>query len=273
MIDNISHEFTGIEVEKRKAICCLMDDWRKEVSSSLTYFRDVGEECTGDAYFCADGFFPNYFNQKNKVVFIGRETKNMAGDGYDYIEEFLGWFKNDSNHTNFMRHILQLVQLFKSDGNIEFDQLLSARDYVKKMVETGDYGFAVMEISKYSNDAKDNDKADSVLINKFLEDSHLEKRNYFQEELKILDPDYIITGNLLGWEIKKKYVESCFGNLTWLSKYPYPTETPPEANLFEMDLAGKKIKLVDLWALSLRGYDDDCFFTPVKKLIFSDKEK
>lgn len=270
MKDNISQYFTGVEVEKRKAICSLMDDWRKEVSLSLTYFRDAGEECTGDAYFCADGFFPNYYNQKHKVVFIGRETKDMAGDGYDYIEEFLGFFKNEYSHTNFMRHILQLVQLFKNDGNIGFKQLLKPTDYAKKMVETGDYGFAVMEISKYSNDAKDNNNADTVLINKFLEDSHLEKRNYFQEELKILDPDYIITGNLLGWQIEKKYVDLCFGNLKWLGQYP--PETSPEANLFEMDLAGKKVKLVDLWALSLRGYDEDCFFTPVKKLLFPDIE-
>jgi hypothetical protein len=269
MKDAIAQYFTGIEAEKRKAICSLMDEWRTAVAPALTYFRDSGEYWSGDAYFCADGFFPNYYKQKHKVLFIGRETRDMAGDGYDYIEEFLGFFEDDRSHTNFMRHILQMVQLFKSDGNIAFEQLLSAKGYEKEMVKTGNYGFAVMEISKYSNNAKDGGKADWKLINKFLEDSHLEKRNYFQEELKILDPDYIITGNLLdGEKIEKKYLDLCFGKLTPLEGYP---KDSPEAFLHEMDLDGKKVKLVDTQAFALPGYDADCFYTPIKELLFSDR--
>jgi hypothetical protein len=186
----------------------------------------------------------------------------------DYIEEFLGFFKNDYSHTNFMQHILQMVQLFKSDGNIAFEQLLPAKEYAKEMVKTGDYGFAVMEISKYSNDAKDGGKADRVLINKFLEDSHLEKRNYFQEELKILDPDYIITGNLLDGIIEKKYLDLCFGKLMPLQGSP---KDSPEATLYEMDLDGKKVKLVNTWAFALPGYGEDCFYAPIKELLFSDR--
>jgi hypothetical protein len=268
MEDRIAEYFTGIEAEKRKAICSLMDEWRTAVAPALTYFRDCGEYCTGDAYFCADGFFPNYYNQKRKVLFIGRETRGMAGDDYDYIEEFLGFFKNDRSHTNFMRHILQMVQLFKSDRDIAFEQLLSANEYAKKMVKTGDYGFAVIDISKYSNDAKDGGKADWKLINKFLEDSHLEKRNYFQEELKILDPDYIITGNLLDGKIEKKYLDLCFNKLMPLRGYP---KDSPEATLYEMDLDGKKVKLVDTWAFALPGDDEGCFYTPIKELLFPDR--
>jgi hypothetical protein len=125
-----------------------------------------------------------------------------------------------------------------------------------------------MEISKYSNNADDGEKADWKLINKFLEDSHLEKRNYFQEELKILDPDYIISGNLLNGRIEKKYLDLCFGKLMPLEGYP---KDSPEAFLHEMDLDGKKVKLVDAWAFALRGYDEDCFYTPIKELLFSDR--
>lgn len=266
MEDRIAEHFMDIEAEKRKAICSLMDEWRTAVASALTYFRDCGEYCTGDAYFCADGFFPNYYNQKHKVLFVARETRDMA-EG-DYIEEFIGYFKdnNDHNQKAFTRHILQIVQLIKNDGKIEFDELMSANDYAKKMVDTRDYGFAVMEISKYSNDTKDGGKADWKLINKFLEDSHLEKRYYFQEELKILDPDYIITGNLLDGKIEKKYLDLCFGKLMPLQGYP---KDAPEATLYEMDLGGKKVKLVDTWAFALPGYDEDCFYTPIKELLFS----
>jgi hypothetical protein len=134
MEDRIAEYFTGIEVEKRKAICSLMDEWCTAVASASTYFRDCGGYCTGDAYFCADGFFPNYYNQKHKVLFVARETRGMTGDGYDYIEEFIGFFKNnnDQNQRAFIRHILQIVQLINNDGKIEFDELMSANDYAKK---------------------------------------------------------------------------------------------------------------------------------------------
>jgi hypothetical protein len=268
MNDVVAQYFTGIETEKRKTLLALMDEWRESLANKRVQFKDDGKYYSGDAYFYTDGFFPNYYNQQHKVLFVGREARWISGG--DYIAAFLGWFKNNDDHNQkfFTRRILQMVQLFKSDGKIEFEQLMTANDYAKKMVEKGDYGFAVMNISKYANEAKDSAKADPKLINKFLKDSQLETRNYFQEELKILDPEYIITANLFDGKIEKKYLDLCFGKLTLLEEYP---KASPDGILYEMDLGRKKVKLVDVYHFSSGKPDEACFYTPIKKLLFSDR--
>jgi hypothetical protein len=270
MNDNISQYFTGIEAEKRKALVALMSEWHDSLPREDYY-----------EWFTADGFFPKYYNQnkKPKVLFVGREPRWViaSGDYDDYIAFLLDGFKKDNqNKSIFWRRILQMVQLFKSDGKIEFELMSGTNErcadkYAKEMGKTGDYGFAVMNISKYCNDTDEGASADMDSIYQFLEDSQLEKRNYFQEELKILDPEYIITGNLLDWKIEKKYLGLCFGKLTKLGEYP---QGSPDGILYEMDLDGKKIKLVDVYHFSDRTRSDkEYFYTPIKELLFSDREK
>jgi hypothetical protein len=265
------------EIQKRQQIVSLMSAWLSGIERKYEAKPDpvLWAEGPPRSYFVVDGFLPNYYNQLYKVLFVGRETRGVTsgGDNYvngDLIGSFLGGFKAGITNNNFWRHLMIMVQLFKHDGKIEFEQLkkVKASDYAKKMVETGDYGFAFMNISKYSNDKDDGGKADYDFINQFLEDSQLEKHNYFQDELKILDPEYIITGNLWDGNIDKKYLELCFGKLTQLSAYP---PEAPEAKLFEMDLDGKKIKLVDVYHFSSIKPDKESFFIPIKELLFSDR--
>lgn len=68
------------------------------------------------------------------------------------------------------------------------------------MVQNNHYGFAIMNISKYSNYADNGATADFHLINQFLKDSDLRKRNFIREEITLLEPDIIIAANL--WESK-----------------------------------------------------------------------
>ncbi len=183
MEDQISQYFTGIEAKKREILNSLMNDWRNEVSSSKRKDKD-GECYHGDAYFAADGFLPGYYKQKNKVLFIGREPRRVNSHKKyqgDYIIAFLDWLENNDDHNAkaFTRHVLQMVQLIKSDGQIKFEKLQSANDYAKEMTEKCNYGFAMMNISKYSNEAKDAANADKALMKDFFEHTHLEKRNYF----------------------------------------------------------------------------------------------
>jgi hypothetical protein len=261
MEDTIGQYFTGIEAEKRKAINSLMKLWL----TSLGEKDDIHEYTE---FFSPDGFFPGYYKQKPKVLFIGREPRwtTVLIANNDSIASIL---HQNNNKASFWKRILYMVQLFKSDGNMTFEQI-KASDYANKVAETGDYGFAFMNISKYSNDLEEGGRADWDCINTFLEYSQLEKRNYFQEELKLLDPDYIITANLWGGRIESKYLDLCFGKLTPVEKYP--KDSPKGRWLFEMDLGGKKIKLIDLYHFSRPGSDKDHFYSPIKELLFSDKK-
>jgi hypothetical protein len=262
MTDNISSLFSDIEIQKRQEIISLMSDWQSEIASKdrSEYF----DEEDPLSYFVTDGFFPGYYNQKIKVLFIGRETRYMGGG--DYIETMMKNYEN-KKHNAFTRHILQIVQGIKANGEIKFENLKKATDCAKEMVRTKDYGFAYMNISKYTNDTDDGAKADFYCINKFLEHSNLENRNYFREELEILDPDIIITGNL--WRgINQKYLDLCFGKLEW-SKIN--DDIDGKVNVSKIILNDKRIKLLNVYAFASYYSDKEFFYDPIMEIVFGGK--
>jgi hypothetical protein len=282
MKDTIAQYFTGIEAEKRKVLNSIMEDWRNEVSSSKIIFKDNGNLLPGDRYFAADGFLPGYYKQEKKVLFIGREARfvNTSEEDeekyqHDYLAAIIDWYKN-LKQGNFNRHILQMVQVIRSEGRIEFEDLQGAKAFAKELVEKCDLGFAIMNISKYSNDAGDGGNADPELMNHSLEDSHLDKRNFFKEEIELLDPDIIITGNL--WDpllkIDSQYTDKCFGeNVRANPVGYYPNKNSPDGILYEYRLNGKKVMLIDIYHFSRPGVSDkDYFYSPVKNLLFSDRD-
>ncbi|MDR2069628.1 MAG: hypothetical protein LBP71_07155, partial [Spirochaetaceae bacterium] len=97
-----------------------------------------------------------------------------------------------------------------------------------------------------------------------------EKRNYFQEELTLLDPDIIIAANLWGGKVERQYLDLCFGEKARENPVGYyPNKNSPNGILYEFELNGKKIKLIDLYHFSRFGVcDQDYYFSPVKNLLF-----
>jgi len=81
------------------------------------------------------------------------------------------------NSSTFYRRLLYLTYGIINKGKIAFEDLPYANEIAQNMIITKRFGFALMNISKYSNDRADGAKADVKLINQFLEDSNLEKRN------------------------------------------------------------------------------------------------
>lgn len=263
-MDEILALFPGNEVERRQKIDILMDEWKKEVSKSMVLFRENNELDSGDKYFVSDGFFPNYFSQTNKkVLFIGREPRYISG--VDLIECMINVFKHDHPFGSFWRRILYITFGIKNDGRIKFEDVKekTAKGIAKELVEKNDYGFALMNFSKYSNDCEDGGKADIVLINKFLEDSHFDKKNFLKEELEILDPDIIITANLWDEKIKKEYLEYMFKDIKFIRN------EGGVADLKTMELNEKTIKIIDLYHFSRPGVEDqEYYYDPVMKLLF-----
>jgi len=143
-------------------------------------------------WFSSDGFYPGYYSKKPKVLFIGREPRWAQTCGYtDNIALFMLDFikRPDHNQSFFTRRLLYIVEGIKNKGKLKFEEVREKTACViaKEMDKTNDYGYAVINISKYSNGAEDGGNANYKLINSFLEHSNLEKRNFFHEELAILD--------------------------------------------------------------------------------------
>jgi len=104
--------------------------------------------------FAKDGFFPGYFDQKRKTIFIGRETRNIGC--YDFRDTTKEFFDKDfSNKNSWWRRILYIVYGIKTEGEL-FKDIPTVLKILNKMRETNDFGFACINISKYSNDDPDN---------------------------------------------------------------------------------------------------------------------
>jgi hypothetical protein len=273
MNDPIMKHFKGIEVEKRKEINSLMRDWKKTIRSKKIKFAGIKKYYPAIEHFSSDGFYTKYYSKKTKVLFIGREDRWAATEKYyDIIALIMDRFfpkNHDHNKHPLTRHILYIVQGIKNRGKLKFKELESAYVIAKKMDKTKDYGYASMNISKYSNSSPKGIIADINLINSFLEHSNLKKTDFFQKELAILDPDVIITGNLLNWEIEPEYLDLCFGE-----KRKKIDEIPGKAILYEIEISNKKRKLIDLkYAFPSRKSDKQYFYDPIMKLLFPKKKK
>jgi hypothetical protein len=259
MADTILKLFSGIEIEKRKQIYKLMQDWKKTVSTQKHKFKDDNKDYFGNEYFNYDGFFPGYYKTNPKVLFIGREARYASG--CDFIDKMIKLFKNNNMNRNiFWRRIFCMYNIIKNNGSI--DKNITADQIAKSMVEENNYGFAVMNISKYSNDSKTGSSRDKKLMNWCLEDSKLDQRNFVKEELTILEPDLIITANLWDGTINEEYMEKCFGESE--SKIVQSGKV----SIRRIKLENRAIKLIDLYHFSRRGVKDmDYFYKPISKLL------
>jgi hypothetical protein len=272
MIDGVSKFFSGEEAEKRRQIVALMTDWQAEITRKYTENPDP-EYWEGQdplSYFIADGFFPGYYKQKTKVLFIAREPLPM-GEEHDGVQNLLT--KGLNAQKLFIRRLLYIVQGVREGGRLQYESLEFTKDYTKELASTNDYGYAFMNMSKYANWLDDNtQKADFNFINQFLEDSNLGKRNFFREEIEILDPDVIITMNLGKMAdahtlIDQKYLDLCFGKIEWEKIQP---DNDKKVKKTSISINGKCIKLLNSYHFSSGGSDKDDFYNPIMELIFKE---
>lgn len=260
---------TEIEKKKRAEIQKLMQAWKRVIKTKEKIsFRqneyEKEEKIDAIEYFNSDGFFPGYFKRgRQRVLFIAREARYNSG--CDRIINDLKWFKTVKiNAFSFWRRILYIVYGIRTNGKYSYYDIPYANEILEEMQKNNDYGFALMNISKYSNDADDGANANYNLINQFLKDSELSKRNFIREEISILDPDIIITANLwkggIEWDELEKIIPE--------KDCKFIKEIKNVATLWDFTFNRKVIKLVDLQHFSCRGSDDALFYTPTMELLY-----
>lgn len=255
MNDTIKNLFTGIEAEKRKQLLKLMQDWNETLP----------EENKGFGY---DGFFPEYYSSIPRVLFMAREPRS-SGDLIKITieDQFNDYYKtyNECKGDHFWRRILCMYHIIRKNG--ELDENMTSDDIAKLAYDTAkskDYGFAYMNLSKYSNDSG---RRDQHLMRKFFADSKLDRRNFLKEELELLDPDIIITAHLWDRAIPQITMDAYFGIADDLKN----KECAEEASLRNYKIKNKTVKLLDLYHFSNKpGFkpDMDFYLKPVSKLLF-----
>ena len=204
------------------------------------------------------------------MLFVGRESRWLSLLGSDSIVANINFFKTQNVNSNaFWRNCLYMLYGIQHEGKIPYSEVPYADEIAKKMVATNEFGFALMNISKYTNNSDEGGTRNIELMNRFLEDSELEKRNFFQEELKLLEPDIIITANLWDCGVKDEYLAQCFPG-KWIDEL---SSIPKIANHWKYDLAGKQVDVINTYHFSSRKSAEEFFYEPVMTILFPNEQR
>lgn len=207
------------EQEKIKELGNLFKKWSK-IARKIEFVKNYSAD---DIVF--DGFYPFYFKQKIKILFIGREALGMTGSNYintiyqAYKKNYIGNKTLDS----YKFHNLMFYIAYGLNNNCNsWSKIPYASEIANSFGISGGLSFAFMNLSKFSNESA-NWKADWELIDNFVDSFSKDSDNLFSEEIDILEPDLIITMNLENRISKLGEVEVIkYGDK--LSKYYLKTE-------------------------------------------------
>lgn len=219
------------ELELKNNINRLQEEWLQHIINvcEIEELKEMIPEL-----FVFDGFYPQYTQQRIKILFIGRESLEIGGR--NYIETLFDAYHNKSIGVNPPRplnqdkfHSTMLYLAYALQHKIyDWFQLPYATEFVDDFGKENGISFAFMNISKFSNESG-NWPADNNLINTFIELSMKNKGDYFSKEIDLLNPDIIIGMNLkenmkcLGFFSDFKYYgdDVCFQTLTTTSNKQY----------------------------------------------------
>ena len=214
--------FPEYECQLRDAILQLHEDWSQQI---IANDNSVNKEDLGELY-VNDGFYPEYTKQPIKILFIGKEGLEVAGQ--DYIRCVFEAYHNKIvgcrplNQYQFHATMLYISYALKHKV-YEWNAIPYATEFVDEFGMSDGCSFAFMNISKLSNESGQW-QADEELIDTFGRLSQNPNCDYFAKEIGLLNPDVIIGMNLgermklLGEFSNFKYYGSkddvCFQTLT-----------------------------------------------------------
>jgi hypothetical protein len=171
--------------------------------------------------------------------------------------------ENPVGSESVLRRMLLLAYGIQNDGSVPFENIDPQKLCALAGTQNGS-SFALMEISKYSNENDDGDNADTELMKSFFEHSDLEKRNFIKEELSLLNPDIVITMNLWDGKIEDRFLQLALGDVPFID-LPHPS-----AARRSIMINGRKTPLIDMYHFSARKSDKDDYYDPVMG-IYHDK--
>ncbi|HCE42856.1 MAG TPA: hypothetical protein DET40_04860 [Lentisphaeria bacterium] len=206
-----------------------------------------------------DGFYPYYTKQKEKILFIGRESREISG--CNYIQVLFNAYKNKrigNQHINvslFHRRMFYIAYGI-NNGFPKWQDI----PYADRMTDTfgteKGISFSFMNISKFSNDS------DSWQSNwDLIEASYkLGMRSLIEREIEILEPDIIISMNI-GDKIHS------FGEVNEFKR-------TDQVNSYILNNVTKKnVLLLDTFHFAAWAKDDiDDFYTPIIEAIKAHKK-
>lgn len=204
-----------------------------------------------------DGFYPNYTQQKVKILFIGREALSVKGS---YIETLYEAYKdNDIGSKSLDAHQFHRIMFYLAyainNELPEWDNIPYASKIADTFAEENGLSFAFINLSKLSNDSEDWHK-DEKLIKSYIERVKESGKNYFLEQIKILNPDMIISAN-----IDPKHLGEIVSEDT----------SNKDVYVYKLNCEGKEIPIFNMWHFSAPSKSDFThYYKPIKEILKKD---
>lgn len=249
--------YSSQEQYMKKRLTTLFSVWKEELKQVNEEHKKKKETLPFDyECFSPDGFYPNYTSQPQKVLFIGRE--GLWLEGASYIESLYAGYKEDCiagkavNTYGFHRKMLKIAYGL-IHNNCPWEDIPPASEIAKTIGEKKGISFAFMNLSKISNDTPKgkHNKSNWLQINGFLEATEKTKK-YFQEEIRILDPDIIIAMFMTSLQYIK-----------YLGEEKQAMEGDSYAPLWSITAKGKKYPLVTTYHFSSCKCEKEDFYEPI----------
>ncbi len=224
----------------------LFRDWHQHFKNNNDSSLKPHEQSADEMVF--DGFYPYYFSQEKKILFIGMETYDMAG-GNNYIEDLYDCYsrKKCVGDWSLDRYPIERRLLKIAYGILNGMPEWNKIDKAVKLSDTfgvpKGWSFAFMNISKLSNNSGKS-AADWPLINTSFRLSTEGCRNFIEEEIAILEPHIVIAMNL---EDQK---------LASLGKLSASIHNSADVHSFWLESGGHRSLLIHSWHFSAPGKKD-----------------
>jgi hypothetical protein len=199
-----------------------------------------------------DGFYPYYTSKPRRLLFVGWESREISG--HNYIDMLCDNYRNDRSSgrsiygDRFHRRMLY-VTYGLLHGMPDWSQVPEAEDIGKTFATPDGISFAFMNLCKLSNEWGPH-TADWHTISAFHQLS--EKERFFEREVAILKPDFVITMNFESKNLEpfsKHAFIGADGGVAWSS----------------IDLCGHSAFWLDAWHFSAFGpkQDERDFYLPI----------
>lgn len=213
-----------------------------------------------------DGFYPHYFRQAKKLLFIGWETVGMYDS--NYIESLHTIYRSETKrvgnrHLDSHRFLYRVTCIAYGilNGFKAWAEIPNASEIGDTLGDANGLSFAFMNISKMSNETGST-KADWPSMTAAIALS-TQPRNFLREEVAILDPAIVITMNL------RDEIVDVIGD--------YPCQflhRSDQARSYRITINGQNRLLIDTAHFSARGRDDNTdFYVPIcDEIIWSESQ-
>lgn len=240
------------ELLKLESLGELFESWKSIcANSSNDLLKSKADEIVWD------GFYPNYFGQIRKILFIGRESYTLSG--YNYLDIFFKSYRTDKSvgdkHLN--QHFFHARMLHIAWGllnNIpDWEEIPWASKIGDLFGSESGISFAFMNLCKISNESGETN-SDFAMIDTFCQESTRD-RNFIEEEVALLEPDIVITMNLGD---RLKYLGDC-----------KLLERKPDVSSYELIANGHKALLLDCWHFSATKSHVDNYYQPICEAVNS----